>query len=469
MGIVSSIGTGSGIDIGGLVKQLVELEGKTSLTSIARRESNAKIQLSAQGSLKSALSNFSKAAETMSKEDTFKQYQTQSSNTAILSINTTAGASTGTYAIKVQQLAESHKLLSSGYTNADSVVGSGTLTLTVGSDSFSIELNATNNKLSSIRDEINSAADNTGVNASIIYVDDGIGGTVAKLSLAAKNTGTINSLVITAVEDVDAPGLSNLIYDPDNLITNLSEQNAAQDAKINVDGQTATRSSNTIYDVIDGLSLDLIAADIGTTVDVSVSLNTDNVVDNVKNFVSAYNSLMSTIGDLGAYNADTKKSGAMSGDSFLNSIQRQARLSVSEKIDGASTNYDSLAMLGVSIDSKGVMTLDDSKLSGLLKTNLPAVIEVFSSTAGVGNRIDTNFASYLKFGGVFDSRSNSLDAQLRAVADDRDDVKRRLSDYESRITKEFIAMDRAMGQFQSTGAYLAQQLSALSNNRSNRK
>ena len=102
----------------------------------------------------------------------------------------------------------------------------------------------------------------------------GWGGTVSKLVLTAKNEGTANAITVTATEDSAVPGLSQLVYDPlASGVTNLTEQNAAQDAKILVDGQMATRSTNSISDVIQGVTLDLKKAETGTVFNVDVSLD----------------------------------------------------------------------------------------------------------------------------------------------------------------------------------------------------
>ena len=101
--------------------------------------------------------------------------------------STSGAVAAGSFDIEVRQLAQAHKLLSTGYTNADTTIGEGTLTINLGSDSFNVVIDSSNNTVAGIRNAINQAADNTGVSATVINVDDGSGtATVAKLVLRSE-------------------------------------------------------------------------------------------------------------------------------------------------------------------------------------------------------------------------------------------------------------------------------------------
>ena len=233
MAIASALGIGSGMDIGGIVRQLVEADGRPAFNAIDRKESQASGRLSGLGRLKSSLSDFRLATGKLKDLGVFSTHQATSSNEDIVTASAGLGAAAGSYSLEVQQLAQAHKLTSNGYTDYNDVVGSGTLTLSVAGNSFSVELDATNNSLEGVRDAINQAGDNTGVNASIVNVDDGVGGTVSKLVLTAQDTGTANTITVTAVEDAAVPGLSDLVYDPAGSgVTNLNQQVEAKDSKI---------------------------------------------------------------------------------------------------------------------------------------------------------------------------------------------------------------------------------------------
>lgn len=190
--------------------------------------------------------------------------------------------------------------------------------------------------MAGIRDAINAAPDNKGVTASIINVDDGVGGTVSRLVLTSNNTGTTNELTVTASDDdgnnTDATGLSQLIS------SNMLETSVAQDALVKINGFDVTRPSNTITDAVDGLTLNLKAASPGTPVSVGVSLDKSAISKTVGEFVDAYNKLGSVIRSLGSYDAQSKEAGSLLGDSMLRNLQSQLRSDMGNPVTTATGN-----------------------------------------------------------------------------------------------------------------------------------
>jgi len=459
MAITSSMGIGSGMDINGIVSQLIEAEGQPAFNAINRKEEQANAKVSGLGRLKSALSDFRTATGKLNEGGAFSQHKTnftEETGGPILA-TATLGAAAGVYSMEVQQLAEAHKLTSNGYSGYDAVVGSGTLNFSVGENDFSVTLDGTNNTLEGVRDAINTASENSSVNASIINVDDGSGGTVSKLVLTSEETGTANSINITASGDA---GLSALTYAADGS-GGMTQQHEAQDAIILIDGQQATRSTNSITDVIQGVTLDLKTAEVGAEFDLDISLDEENIKEVTDAFVNAYNGLMSIAKDLGRFDPEGEGSGALIGNSTLRSVQSNLRQAVGNVVDSSNSEFNSLAMIGITIDRTGIMSLNNSEFSTALSENRNAVSDVFSSENGVAKRLDTRLDQYLDSGGTFDLQTTSLNRQLSGYSEDRDTVQMRLDNMERVLMKQFIAMDVAVGQFQSTGSYLAAQLANL--------
>lgn len=448
MAITSALGLGSGMDINGLVSQLVRAEGQPAFNAINRQESSVKSRLSALGTLKGALSSFQTAANKLKTDGLFSKHQAFSSNENIATAKAGTLAIAGSYSLKVSQLATSHKLITgagAGYSGYNAEVGTGELMLSVGGNEFSLNIDATNNTLSGIRDAINNAQDNTGVTASIISVDDGF-----KLVLTGKETGSENAIAISS----SAPGLAELAG-------NMQEQRAAKDAIIEVDGQIATRSSNSISDVISGVTLDLKVEDPVTVFALDVSIDSKAITDAANDFVKAYNGLMTVVKDLGKYDAGSNVAGALIGDSTLRSIQSQIRSNVARPVDSASNESNSLALIGITVDRNGVMSLNNSIFSEKLNGNLKSISDIFSSSDGIANRLSEPLTQYLQPGGTLDSRTKSLNNQLRGFETRRENVQVRLDNLENALMKQFIAMDTVVGQFQSTGAFVSQQLALL--------
>lgn len=458
MAIASEIGLGSGININALVGQLVASEGQPAFNAIQRQEDAVNTRLSGLGSLKSALSDFQSVIEDLKDGSLFKSHQATSSDDSILSANASAGSVAGIYSVEVMSLAERQKSISlAEFTDASEIVGTGTLSFASASGaSFDLTIDATNNSLLSIRDAINSASDNDFVTASIINVDNATStGTISKLVITSKEPGTENAFTVTGSDDEgldDATGLSRIFT------TQLDEQTSAKDAVIEVDGQTATRSTNSITDVLQGITLDLNKAAIGTKVEVNVTLDNQAIEETIDQFVSAYNALHSTTQSLGQFGGSTDGSGsgngALIGDSTLRYVNTQIRQLAADPVSSAASDYNSLAMVGITIDKDGVMSLDKSELATALSANLQSVSDVFSSSDGVAVRLDNRLDQFLQSGGTLDSQESSLKRRLSSLQDRRDDVQLRLDNLQRTLLKQFTAMDVAVGQFNATGSFL---------------
>ena len=123
------------------------------------------------------------------------------------------------YDVEVLQLAQAQKLESGSFMSASAVVGTGTLSIAVGTESFNIVIDSTNNSLDGIRDAINAAVDNKGVAATIVNGDSG-----SFLILSGENSGSDQSMIIT--QSGGDGGLNALEYDPPNSLNSLTESAA---------------------------------------------------------------------------------------------------------------------------------------------------------------------------------------------------------------------------------------------------
>ncbi len=465
MAIASSVGLGSGIDINTLVNQLVSSERQPAINAIQRQQSAANTRLSGLGTLKSALSDFQSVVTKLKDANLFKTHQATSSDESILKVTAGVGSVAGQHSIEVTQLAKAQKSLTTAeFVDSAATAGTGSLTFTAGSGTnFSLTVDNSNNSLSALRDAINSASGNSFVTASIVNVDNATStGTISKLVLTSKNSGSTNAFTVTGSDDdgvSDNAGLSRLFS------AQLNNQTAASDAVIKVDGQTATRSSNTMTDVLQGITLDLKNAVVGTTVDVKVNLDNEAINKTMNDFVTGYNKLHSTAKSLGKYGGSTDGSGsgngALIGDSTLRYVADQVRQNSASTVSSATGSYNSLAMIGIKIDKDGVMSLDSSKLNAALSANLQSVSEVFASTEGVAMRLDNKLKDFLQSGGPLDSQESALKKRITSLEDRREGVEIRMGNLQKSLLKQFTAMDVAVGQFKSTGSFLSNWISQL--------
>ncbi len=456
---ITTNGIGSGLNINDLVSQLVAAEVTPARNRLDQREAGVLARVSAFGLIKSALSDLDSAASDLALTSGFRSTSVVSSNDTVLTASSN-GALRGSFQIDVQRLAEKHRLISqAGMTSEIAPVGTGTLTLSVGGSSFDVVVDGSNNGIADIRDAINSAENNTGVTATLIKVDDGVGGKVSKLVLTANDTGESSRITVTAADDdgnnTDATGLSQLSSAQliDNSPLNL-------DALITVDSQTVTSASNTLEDTIEGVTLTLVAADPGNPVTISASEDRSVAIDKVKTFIESFNAALQTLNDATFIDTAGGQDGALVGDATARLIESRMRSAVSDPT-AVNSAYTSLASIGVTTGDDGNLALDEAQLQAALDSDFDGVVSVFTSTDGVASRLRSNLTDYLQFGGVLDSRGDSLDTQIADIGDRRTRLAARESALEARFLAQFSAMDALVASLQATGDFLTQQLDAL--------
>mgnify|MGYP000925042339 FL=1 len=382
---ISASGIGSGLDIESIISQLMAVEQRP-LQQLAAKEASYQAKLSAYGSLKSAVSSFQSAMQALTSTSSFVTSKVSVSASDVLSARADASAVPGKYSIEVKSLAEAQKLSSGLYASTSDIVGSGTLTIQFGAyedgtfvpnsekSSRTIEISPQNATLAGVRDAINAA--NAGVTATI--VNDGQG---YRLVIASGETGLANALRIT-VSDDNGSGLDALAYDASaGGVSNLSETVAARNAEVVIDGITVTKSGNRITDAIEGVTLDLLQADEGKTVTLSITRDNSGAKSAVDNFVKAYNELWTTLSRLSAYNAETKQAGILQGDSTVRQMQSLMRGMMSTALETASGGLNRMSDIGVTIQTDGTLKLDSSKLQKVLDDPSKDVATLFASIA----------------------------------------------------------------------------------------
>ena len=392
---ISSPGIGSNLDVNSIVSQLMALE-RQPLTRLTQKEAGYQAKLSAYGSIQGALSSFQTSMSGLANASKYTALSATVSDATVATASASSISSTGSYSMQVDKLAQKQSLVSNAFTDTTSVVGSGTINIQFGEfdgssftqntdkASFNITIDSSNNSLSGIRDAINKA--NAGVTASIINTGSGY-----KLSLTSNDTGLKSTIKLTVEENTGLPsdntdtsGLSKIAYDPAAVSgsgKNMSESQAASNAELTVNGITIAKQSNTITDVIQGVTLTLNKTTAsGSPVQINIGRDTASVSSAASDFVKAFNDLNNSIRSLTGYDAETKQAGLLQGESTPNSILNQIRGMMrltSKGLDGTMLN---LSQLGITFQKSGALAFDSSKLNKLVESNPEAISGFFAST-----------------------------------------------------------------------------------------
>lgn len=454
---ISFTGVGSGIDTKTIVNALVAAEIAPQRQQLSTRKSSLDAQLSSFGRLRSALSEFQSTLNNLKSPERFQARTANVSNEDRFTAISSANAQTGDYQIAVLNLAKSQRLMTanSAFASASSVVGNGVIEIGVGGsydqalgNGFTITIDNPNATLSDISRQINNAPGNNFVSASIINVDDGAG-SQARLILTAKQPGVSNELTIN-VDEGTQPGLSALSS------TNLEISRPAEDARLKVNGLDVTRSSNTISDVIQGVTLNLKAADPNEEVNLTIGTDRSAIEKNVQSFVDAYNKLQTVLRDI-----STRESSALRGDSTVRGLSSQIRILSSSEVTGLSQESSILAQVGVSIDKDGRMSLNSTTLNRMLDNDFASVSSLFTSEQGIANRLESFVKGYTQSGGLLENRTRGIDSRLRTIADQQDRVDVREENLFNRLSRQFNAMDSIVSQINANGSFLSAQLASM--------
>jgi len=452
---ITSLGLGSGLDLESLIGSLVSSEGSPEQLRISQQEAEYQAELSALGSFRSALDAFNTALDGLSDLESFTKRIATSSNEALFTVTATSSAIQTAHDIEVVSLAQAHKLSSGAFANGDAVVGTGSLTLAVGDQSMTIQVDEDGDSLAQIRDAINNAEDNPGISAVIVNGEDG-----AHLVLTSSETGEAGAITVTA--SGGDGGLAALTYDPTNGVTNLTEVQAAVDAEIKVDGIVVHSASNDVSDAIDGVTIHLVSASPGVTGRLDVELDTTATADAINAFVGAYNTLQTTLDGLTAYDPTTKVAGPLLGDSMVLMFEDQLRRDIGDSIKGLSGAFDTLADIGITSNfDNGTLVVDEDVLAKALQDNFDDVGQIFASENGFGVQLQALASSYLDADGFIDVRTDGIQKSIDGLADDQEQLNAHLEAYEDRLRSQFTALDQLVSELTSTSTFLAQQLALL--------
>ncbi len=428
-------GQGTGLDIGGIVSSLVAAERAPKDARLNQREAGLTSEISAIGALKSAITAFTDSLDKLSETKTFLGNKVTSPNPDYFTAKADENAVAGSYNLVVKQLATSQKLGSGDVSDVTAPLGEGKLTFQVGGDSsntFDIDVGP-DDSLQDIMKAVNDADDNAGVTATIINQ-----GGSAKLVLTSDETGEENTISVSVSDDSG--------QDLKNAFGSMDELHKPTNAVIEVDGLEITSQSNEVEGAITGITLDLKKADADKTTTIKIEPDKDKAKKQIEEFVEAYNGLMGTIDNLTSYNADTKQSSVLQGDSTVRAVESQLRSAISGSFETGDGQM-LLAEFGISTSRDGTLEIDDDALDDALDNNLSEMAEFFAAEdTGFVADITAKMDVFSQTGGILDARDESLDRQVSRIRDDRDALNLRMVSYEQRLTRQYNAMDAAVAE-----------------------
>ncbi|KML24121.1 flagellar cap protein [Leclercia adecarboxylata] len=486
---ISSLGVGTnGIDTASMLDQLKASE-QTRLLPFTNRQSSYNAKISNWGVIKNSLTSLQGIVKKLSGE-AFNSLTVSTNENFTATAG--AGALADTHSVTVKQLASAHKLRTEAQDSADndlgSTSGSGTRTINItqtdseGKETtLSVELKDDETSLNDIAKAINKQKGN--VNASVQRTDDGY-----QLVLSSKTTGTDGKMTVKVEGDDSLAGMldtSNGGHGDDNMVC-VSDP---LDAKVIVDGDTYTRSTNNISDIIDGVTLNLKSVtpdgSDGTPGSEQLTLTADPsaIKSTLQDFVKQYNSLLGQTSAASKYvpndatgmkddevASQNAQNGALMGDSTLRDMVSEIRGTVNGVYGDSGADYGSLADLGIKIDAgTGQMTLDEDKLDEAIADNPDEIANMFTEhndVPGLASKLGDIITKYVgdpdsKVDGIITSTTDVLQDQVKQVQDQIDKTQKLIDGQVEIYRVQFENLDTAMSKMTSLSSQLTSLLSSV--------
>lgn len=464
---ITSAGSASGMDFESIIAASVQAKKASIGKTLNTRKEENNIAISGVGKLKSALEAFQKSIKALTEDNGFNTRKVTTdlpTENPYFSVSTKDDATNGSYDIAVTQVAKNEKLTQEFDSNAKFEAGKLTITLpdvknedgSTTKREFTIDIAADDN-IASIRKKLNN--NDFGVTATTVQlgngktklvIDSGMSGDEGNIKMKFDGATSGNSAKFNVDSDKNASAQG----------WNVEQ---GQNAKITVDGQELTSQTNEFRDVISGITINVnrLSKDDGKggfeTNNVQISADVDKVTEKMNAFVTAYNTLMSTMDGLYKHNTYTDgqnnyDGGELAGDSMLRGLTSQIQNMMSS-VQGNKSGLD-IYSVGIKIANDGTMSLDSTKFKENINDNFNALVNLFSGDDGVLTELNKTVDEYTKSNGILSSREDELNAKKKNYEAEESRNAVYLEEYEANLRQRYARLDNTIAGYNSSLNYL---------------
>ncbi|MDP8285657.1 MAG: flagellar filament capping protein FliD, partial [Candidatus Electryonea clarkiae] len=375
-------GLASGIEWSDTVDLMMQIESQP-VERIINRQDEFKRKRDAWTSVQGKLETLQATSKSVDTRDELLTKSVSSSDTDKVTATATASAVAGNHTVIINQLAEAEVEVHSGWADLNSTPvisgGAGQFDYIVGGEGYSISV-PDGTTLIGLVQLINTAADNIDDDTPYVVastIDDGGAVDPLHLVLSSKEPGLSNTI---AVQDTTTLG-TGTEFDSGT----FTETKSAQDSEIRVDGFPVatwiTRETNTIDDVINGVTLSLKDADaLGVTIQIQEDLSL--VKQKINDWVDDYNAVMLEMTVKTRYDAENEIMGILMGDSQIQSIKTKLLEVVAQAVPDldAGAKFSNLSSIGIDIGPGGQLSVNSTELQEALETDIDDIIDLFVFT-----------------------------------------------------------------------------------------
>ena len=446
-------GLATGLDTSSIIDQLMNIE-RQPLTRLEADKTWLNNRLKAFTELDTRLKAFSDSIKDLNYRDTLLKRSTTLGSeeffTASASLDAMPGAS---YEVEVVSLARVQKSVSGGVASSSApLFGTGSLSLTVGGDTHTIDIGEGENSLTGVMEAINAA--DVGVRAAIIN-----DGTVNPDGSSTPFRMVLTGETVAKEFSLDASGLTGGA----SLDLGTPVQQATR-AHVRVDNIDIYSDTNTLTEAIPGMTLDLRKAEAGTTTSLAVNVDKAAIKEAIEEFATGYNKVVSFITSQSVI--DGEGGGVLGGDSGINAIKRRLQTMLTQPVENSGT-LRALSQLGFETQKDGTLQVNEKTLGAAIDENLDSVVSLLAGEDGVEG-VATRFKNYLfdltsSATGMLQGRRESINSNLKRIDTKIDASQARLEQRQKTLEAQFSAMETLVSNLNAQSSYLTQQMTALTN------
>ncbi len=362
-----------------------------------------------------------------------------SSNSAVVNATASSTATAGSHSIIVNSLATTSSYYTGALTTTTSTITAGTFQVQVGSNAAAtVTVNSTNNTLSQLAATINNQ--NIGVSASVIQDSNGY-----RLALVSTASGAPGDITVSG----NTTGLS------------FTKAITGTNASLVVDGIPISSASNTVSNVISGVTLSLGSPSPATPVTVNVNPDTTQATSAINNLVSAYNTVLTEINSQFNVASDGSGGGPLETDNSLRDVQAQLLGALSYSVPGNS-GIVNLASIGVNFNNDGTLSVDSSALNSALSSNFSAVQNLLqNSTNGFSQNLSTVLSNINSPGtGILSLDLQSVTSTSQGITSQVADLQAALAVQQTNLTSVYSQVNATLQELPMLENQISQQLAS---------
>jgi len=446
------------------------------------QQSQVNSMISTYQSLKSSISSFQSQTSSLSGIGSLSPLAAKavtSSDSTVITASAQSTATAGTHSVLVTQLAKYDTLVSSQLTQSGTDIstssgpGKSTFTVTINGKPTDIDVTVKNGDTNStVMANMAAAVNAAGIGISASVVNDTA--TTARLVLSSKNSGSANSISLS-----DSTGtLAQSVGWTSDVISSRTASSAtgagfvnssanSLDANFTLDGIPIVRGSNTVTDVLTGLTMNLVGLQQPTDnpVTLTIAPDTKAIQSTVQNFINAYNTVISslsqnmtdTTSNTSNGSAATVTRAPLAGDvTFMNLRLSLQNILMSPVTSAKSGNVNSLNAIGIGLNNDGTLSItDQSKLTSALTSNPTAVSDLFNSSSGVAVQLNALVKSYSQPGGVMDQKINGAQDQISSMNNLINSMQSSINIQADAMRQQFTAYESMLIQLNQTQSSLS--------------